>query len=175
MASLALQVPTPALHQALQHTGRNALLRLSVGGGSASDDAYQVMVRDIQRHPISGQILHVDFYRVEMTERMEAEVPIAFTGISPVVESARGTLTHSINTIRVSGLPGAIPSSVEVNVSVLGDQQQTILAKDIPLPPGVALASDPEQLVAHVVARRGAQEEDRADATEETETREERA
>ena len=169
MASLALQVRTTELHRVLTTTGRNALVDLAITDAAKGADAsHKVMVRDLQVNPVNGQVLHVDFYRVLMTERMEAEVPVVLTGIAPAVDRGLGTLTHGVSAIRVDGLPGTIPSSVEVDVSILEEALQSIFAKDIPLPRGVSLVSDPEQIVARVVVRRGTAEEEKpAEAPEE--------
>ena len=169
MASLALQVRTTDLHRVLTTTGRNALVDLAItDAAKGSDASYKVMVRDLQINPVNDQVLHVDFYRVLMTQRMEAEVQVVLIGVAPAVDRGLGTLTHGVSAIRVDGLPGTIPSAVEVDVSPLEEANQSIFAKDIPLPSGVSLVSDPEQIVARVVVRRGmAEEEKPAEAREE--------
>lgn len=160
MESQSLQVTTTELHGVLLHTGQNALVDLAVRDGQIATQ--KVMVRDVQRHPISRQILHVDLYRVLMTEPMEVEVPIRFVGLAPAVDLNLGTLVHGVNEVRVLGLPGTLPSYLEVDVSDLKEAHQAIHAMEILLPKDVSLVSDPEQVVASIVARRGIAEEEAA-------------
>ena len=155
MESQALQLDTAHMQQVLKTTGRNALINLTVGDGKGRrNPSHNVMVRDVQRDPLYGRILHIDFYRVQMTERMEVEVPVILVGVAPAVDLNLGTLVHGANVIRVQGLPATLPSAVEADVTVLAEARQIIQAKDIALPPDVSLASDPEQVVASIVVRR---------------------
>ena len=168
MASQALQVASTDLQRLLKTAGRNALVDLAVQeSGKRKDTSYKVMVRDIQKNPITGQVLHVDLYRVLLTERMEVEVPVVLVGIAPAVDRNQGTLVQSARTIHVEGLPGTLPSVVEVDISGLEEAHQAIHAKDIALPAGTSLASDPDLVIANVVPRRGISEAEEAEAAAE--------
>ena len=78
MESLNLQVDTALLRRALSQVGRTAPLTLRVDG-----DEHFVVVREVQRHPVTDQLLHVDFLQVSRTERMRAEVPVTIEGEAP--------------------------------------------------------------------------------------------
>jgi len=168
MASQALQVASIDLQRLLRTAGRNALVDLAVQeSGKRKDTSYKVMVRDIQHNPVTREVLHVDLYRVLLTERMEVEVPVVLVGIAPAVDRNQGTLVQSARAIHVEGLPGTLPSVVEVDISGLEEAHQAIHAKDIALPAGTSLASDPDLVIANVVPRRGISEAEEAEAVAE--------
>ena len=168
LASQALQVASLDLQRLLRTAGRNALVDLTVQeGGKHKDSSYKVMVRDVQHNPVTGEVLHVDLYRVLLTERMEVEVPVVLVGIAPAIDRNQGTLVQSARAIRVEGLPGTLPSVVEVDISGLEEAHQAVHAKDIALPAGTSLASDPDLVIANVVPRRGISEAEEAEAAAE--------
>lgn len=170
MESQAVQLPAVQLHQVLKTAGRNAVLDLVVeSDGSAQNSTHKVIIREIQRNPMTDQILHVDLFRVLMTEKMQVDVPVSLIGVAPAVDQGLGTLVQNVREIRVEGLPDILPSFVEVDISGLMDTSHAIMTKDIALPAGIVLVSDPEQVVATVVGKRGTAEgeEEEAEAAEE--------
>lgn len=159
MESQAVQIPAVQLHQVLKAAGRNAVLDLVVeSDGGTQNSTHKVIIREIQRNPMTDQILHVDLFRVLMTEKMQVDVPVSLIGVSPAVDQGLGTLTQNVREIRVEGLPDVLPSFVEVDISGLMDTTHAIMTKDIALPAGISLVSDPEQVVVTVVGRRGTAE-----------------
>lgn len=176
MQSQAIQIPTVQLQQALKTSGRNAVLDLVVEtDGQGKGETHKVIVRELQRNPMTDQILHIDLFRVLMTEKMQVEVPIALVGVAPAVDLGLGTLVQNVREVRVEGLPDALPSVVEVDISSLVDTSHSIMTKDIILPAGITLASDADQVVASVVGRRGETLEEEEEAAAQAEAQAEAA
>lgn len=128
--------------------GTNTLITLRIDG----DDAL-ALVRQIQRHPTRGDLVHVDFVRVRRDVAVSAEVPLHLVGEGPGIR-AGGLLEQSLFHVTVEAMPQSIPTGLEVDVAGLdlGDQLHT---SDIPLPAGVTLAHEGDELVVQVVVPRG--------------------
>ena len=138
------------------HAGAAKLVSLKVGEGKARN----VIFQDVQHDPRSGAIIHADLYVVRMDEALEAEVPLRFTGESTAVYQDEGTLMKNLETIQVRCLPGDLPDSIEVDISVLDDFSKQINVSDLKMPKDVELMiEDPESvMVARVEAPRSDEE-----------------
>jgi large subunit ribosomal protein L25 len=149
-ASLAVQLNAAdfdTLRRAHKATGIIAL-RMD---GAAPQTA---LVRHVQRHPVTGKIQHIDFFRVSLTERIELKVALRFTGEAPAVKSAGGVLLHLLDALEVECMAQDIIDSIEVDVSSLAEIDATIYAKDLQLPANYKLITDAEEPVAKVAATR---------------------
>ena len=124
--------------------GLNTLIDLSVAGRTET-----VLVKELQRHPVHGRALHVDFFRLDLTQKITVSVPIHFIGKAHGVEFG-GILDHPLREIEVECLPRAIPEFVEVDVSAL-EVGQSIHVSDLRLPDGVEVKTDAALPVASVV------------------------
>jgi large subunit ribosomal protein L25 len=144
--STVLTVPAKVVDYTLQHVGDNALYDLKLGG---HDDA-TVRVVDVQRNPVSGRLVHVDFAPVNMRERIVITVPLTVAGVdeSPGVTEG-GVLDQVAYEVEVESLPGDIPQELTLDVSGLQIGDNLTLA-DLELPEGVELISDPEEIAATV-------------------------
>ncbi len=141
--NVVLAVPDRVVDYTLTHFGDNALYDLERDGGTST-----ARVVDVQRNPVSGRLVHVDFAPVDMTERIVVTVPVAITGESPGVDEG-GVLQQVAYEIELETLPGDIPQEVELDVSGLGLNENLTLA-DLSLPEGATLISDPEEVAATV-------------------------
>jgi large subunit ribosomal protein L25 len=148
MESIAIQISTPELVQVLRTAGRNEVMYLQLDDEKSE---LPTLIRHLQRNPVTDEILHVDFQRISLTEKVRLEVPIVLVGVAPAVEAFGGTLLHSLNHIAVEGLPAAIPSEVEVDVGTLETLEAALHVADITLPSGLTMITDPEVVVATVV------------------------
>lgn len=145
-----LAVDAAQLDRRLAHLEGTHLIRL-VDAGSSDPDIHQrmVLVRELQRHPVTGAALHADFYEVDLTERLTVSVTLRFVGKAAGVV-AGGILQPLLREIEVECLPTEIPDHLEVDVSGLGIHD-ALRAGEIPLPAGVAIAGDPAQSVVTVL------------------------
>jgi large subunit ribosomal protein L25 len=142
--SAVLAVPTKVVDYTLQHLGDNALYDLTVG----SQSSLTARVVDVQRNPVSGKLIHVDFAPVDMAERIVVTVPLSVAGESPGVAEG-GVLDQVAYEVEIESLPGNIPQELTIDVSNLGMNENLTLA-DIELPEDVTLISDPEEVAATV-------------------------
>lgn len=143
--NVMLAVPTKVVDYTLQHLGDNALYDVRLGGGREDLTARIV---DVQRDPVTGKLVHVDFTPVNMRERIVITVPLAIVGESPGVAEG-GVLDQVAYEVEVETLPGDIPQEVTIDVSDLQLNEKITLA-DVSLPEGVTLVSDPEEVAASV-------------------------
>jgi large subunit ribosomal protein L25 len=113
---------------------------------------------DVQRDPVSGRLLHVDFAPVDMQQRIEVTVPLHVVGEAPGTEEG-GVLQQVAYEVQIETLPGDIPQELTLDVSSLGMNENLTLA-DLRLPEGITLVSDPEEVAAIVTAPTEITEED---------------
>jgi len=153
--SESVEVDTKLLERVFARAGGNKILSLKVGETKPKN----VLIHDVQHGPIRGQLTHVDFYVVRMDEELKAEVPLHFVGESTAVYQDEGTLVKNIETLEVECLPGDLPESIEVDISVLDGFEKTIALGDLKVPKGVKLVeTDLETLVAKVEPPRSDEE-----------------
>jgi large subunit ribosomal protein L25 len=152
-ASTALAVPDRVVDYTLQHIGDNALYDIDLGAGGST-----ARIVDVQRDPVSGRLLHVDFAPVDMQQRIEVTVPLHVVGEAPGTEEG-GVLQQVAYEVQIETLPGDIPQELTLDVSSLGMNENLTLA-DLRLPEGITLVSDPEEVAAIVTAPTEITEED---------------
>ncbi len=148
--SMALQCDTAELRRTLAQVGMTRLISLKVDRARRPRN---VMVREVQREPLTGELLHVDFYQVSMEEKIRVEVPIVPVGESPALKLKDNFLTQELNSLTIECLPDEIPNSIKLDLSSLTEAEQAIHVKDITLDEGITILSSPEQLVVKVSAR----------------------
>ena len=144
-ASTALAVPDRVVDYTLQHIGDNALYDIDLGAGGST-----ARIVDVQRDPVSGRLLHVDFAPVDMQRRIEVTVPLHVVGEAPGTEEG-GVLQQVAYEVQIETLPGDIPQELTLDVSSLGMNENLTLA-DLSLPEGITLVSDPEEVAAIITA-----------------------
>ena len=156
------QVDARVLRQALTHSG--AVLELSIEGAGSTP----VVVKDLARHPVNGETLHVDLLRVRMDEAIQATVVLELVGgdDAPGVKEG-GVLEQVTRELTIEALPGDIPDSLQHDVSGL-QVGGTVTLSALSAPRGVSLVDDPETVIATVTPPR-LQLEDENEIEEETE------
>jgi large subunit ribosomal protein L25 len=129
------------LRNTLAHSG--AIIEVAVDGGAASP----VLVKDVQRHPVKGHAVHVDFLRVNMDVAIHTPVTLELVGADEapgVVEG--GVLSQGVVELNIEALPGDIPDSIQFDVSGL-EMNATVTLSELTAPPGVKLLDDPDETV----------------------------
>lgn len=107
-----------------------------------------VLIHNIQKDPISGIILHADFYQVDLKEKVKAMVPIVAQGEAKAVTDNKGVILHVLSEIEVEALPTELPEKIEVDVTILSDVDQSIFVKDLPVDKSkIAVLTSPEEIV----------------------------
>ena len=104
------------------------------------------MVRDLQIDPVSRQVVHIDFQRVEMTQKVRVQVPVEVVGTAYGVKTQGGMLDFVTREVHIECLPGDIPQKIELDVTDLHVNQH-LEAKSLKLPEGVTLLDEPERVI----------------------------
>lgn len=157
MNSIAVQIDARKLHQVLARAGRTDLISLKIDNSTSPS---RVLIREVQKDPLTGETVHVDFYQVRMTERLKAEVPLVFVGEAPALKHKNVSLMHAMTSLHIEALPNDLPHNIEVDISSLAEPDQAIHVKDLKIDPNIAVLDDPDQMVIKVAeVRKPAEEE----------------
>jgi len=149
--SLPIRVSQKALLGLVhQHRIENTVINLKIKDDKKGK-ARSCLIKEIQYHPVHGDILHVDFNEISLTKAIKVNVPVLAKGEPIGVKQEGGSLEHILWEIEVECLPTDIPKDIEVDVSPLkiGD---SIHIKDITFPSGVKVLNDPGAIVISVAA-----------------------
>lgn len=149
--SLPMQVEGAVLRRVLPKAGTNIPISIDIEGSGGENICF---VKEVQRHPVTEDILHVDFLRVDITQSIRAEVPIILEGVAPAVRDLGGTLLQTMDTVLVEALPMRIPASFTVDVSGLDDFDKTIRVDTLTLSADVTVIADPGEMITTVVRPR---------------------
>ena len=148
--SVAVQLDAKVLDTLYRAAGRTSLVALTINGGASTS----VVIKSIQRNPLTGRILHVDFFAPDLTHEMTADIPISFSGTAPGVEASGGYLLTSLDHLKVRALPSDFPHEISVDVSSLVDLDTAILVRDLAVDGKVTVLNEPDELVAKVMPPR---------------------
>lgn len=135
--------------------GTSKLVELKIGEGKKRN----VLFHEVHKDGRSGLLLHADFYIVRMDELIKTEVPLTFIGESTAVYQLEGTLIKTIESVEIECLPGDLPESLTVDISVLDDFEKTITLADLDFPDGVKLLEEDTTLLVASVEQPRSDEE----------------
>lgn len=144
---VSIAVNAGELNRLWRTAGQTSVITLT-GAGAAKD----TLVRDVQFHPVSGEILHVDFYALEKGKKVAVTVPLVFVGASPA-EKAGSVLVKTLHEIEIEVDPMELPHSLEVDMSALAENGDHITVGNIKLPKSAELMTDAEEIVVSAVAQ----------------------
>jgi len=142
--------------------GESNLINLDFGDG-----VVRVLIKDIQRDVLKGSISHVDFYQVNMKEKVTTLIPLHFIGESKVVREQGGMLNRELDEIEVECLPGDLVDHIDVDVSVLKSFDDVIKISNLNLPKGIEIVSETDDVVAMLIKPKEEEEEAIAPASAE--------
>ncbi|HVB53499.1 MAG TPA: 50S ribosomal protein L25 [Candidatus Acidoferrales bacterium] len=162
---LTVEIPSKEFARMFQRAGRSHLLQLRVDGERA---ARPVLIKELQINPRNAEPVHVDFFQVNLLEKLTVQVPVVLVGEAPATKFNAGELLHLVHQLEVSCLPNAIPGEIDVDISGLAEIDDAVRLSEIQLPEGVELAAalDPEEVIAKIAAPRVQEEEVAAEAEE---------
>ena len=160
--SVALQCDIEQLQQTMAQAGKTHIISLML---DKVKKPRSVVVREVQRHPITSELLHIDLYQVRMDEKIQVEVPIILTGEAPALKLKENMLTQELHRLNIECLPDRIPESIPLDASSLTDADQILHVKDITVDEGVTIINDPEQVVVKISVRRAEKVEEVAEET----------
>lgn len=149
-APLGLSIEEAQMRAILAKHPDSPIVDLTVGDGGEIN----ALVREIQRHPATGRLLHIDFQRIRLDEQVRVDVPIEVVGEPVGVKDQGGILEHGTRSLTIECLPREIPESIEIDVRPLSIGDAIKLADVMERYPGVEFADEPELTLAIVIPPR---------------------
>jgi large subunit ribosomal protein L25 len=143
-----IQIEAKALRKVLAQAGTHQLIALQIGKARPR----MTLARDVQIDAVKRNLLHVDFYAVNMREKVTAEVPLVFVGVSPAVKDLGGILVHGMAEVEIECLPADLLAAIEVDVTGLAEIEAMLTVADLKVPSTITILSDPESMVAKIEA-----------------------
>ena len=147
LESVAVQMPYRTAREMLIAHGKDNLVQVQIEGEAAPRP---VVVRDYQRHPVTREVLHLDFYQVDLARPIQGTVPVRLTGEAPAVHVFQALLLTGADSIHVEALPADLPEHIEISVDGMTEEDSVITVADLEIPAGVRVLTDPETMVARI-------------------------
>lgn len=148
-AQRALSVPRAAFESVWSRVGESGVVTLEIG-----EQRETVLIYDVARDVISEAPVHVDFYRINVRERVKVRVPLEFVGDSSAVRDLEGVLVKNVHEVEIEALPGDLPKSILADISSMDSFDDRILVSDLKAPQGVTVVGDADTIVASVMPPR---------------------
>lgn len=141
-----IQVKGVDFSKVFEKVGETGIISLEVDGQKKP-----VLVRNTQVHPVTDDLLHIDFYQVNLTEKVTVNVPLEITGEAPAVEKKIGLLLTPVSEVEIEALPADLPESIEVDISHFVNIDDEIKVKDLKVDRSkVTILTDEEIVVAQI-------------------------
>jgi large subunit ribosomal protein L25 len=131
ISSQALQLKLNDFKKAFEEAGETSLLTLKITGAKGKIEERPVLISNVQKNPVSDEVIHVDFHQVDLKEKVTASIPVELTGEAPAEKQGIGTVVHYLNEIEVEALPTDLPEKFVVDTSNLAEVDQAIYVKDL--------------------------------------------
>src|SRR3989338_4894073 len=141
--ALSLQVAAKDFGRVFKEAGESTLVYVNVDG-----KVYPTIIHDVSKDPLTDGILHADFYKVRLDEKIKTNVPVVFVSESPAVKELGGIFIRNVNELEVEALPQDLPHEFAIDISSLKSFGDQILVKDIDLGTNVKVEADAEMIVA---------------------------
>jgi len=141
--SIPLQIPVQDFKKAFEAAGESTLIFINVDG-----QAYPTIIHDIAKDAISDDILHADFYKVRLDEKIKAKIAVVFQGESSAIKDLGGIFVRNINELEIEALPQDLPHEIVVDISSLKNIGDQILVKDLKLDSKLKVMADNEEIIA---------------------------
>ncbi len=147
--AVSISVPVVEFKKIWSKAGESSAVQIATAKGNID-----VLIHDVQRHPITGEPIHVDFLVIDMNKKITVSVPLEFIGVSPAVKSGVGVLVKVLHEIEVEALPKDLPQSINVDISKLVTTDDVVLVSDVVLPKGVTSVAEAEEVVASIATQK---------------------
>lgn len=147
--SVSLKLKRAEIEKVIHQAGESNLISLSYQGNTT-----QVLIKEFQRHSLSGKLLHIDLFQVNMKDKVKTEIPLHFVGESKAVKELSGSLIKDLDAIEIECLPGDLVDHIDIDISILNNYHDEISVKDLILPKGISLADDIDRVIVTVMPPR---------------------
>jgi len=144
--STSISIPIIEFKKIWRKAGESSTIKLSI-----NDNNIDVLIHEVQVHPVTEEPLHVDFLVIDMSKKIQVNVPLEFIGISNAVKNGLGNLVKVLHEVEVEALPKDLPHKLEVDLSKLETVEDQIFVSDIKMPIGVVVNISKDDIVASMV------------------------
>ncbi len=141
-----ISIPSINFKKVWKEAGESSTVKIALGGKNVD-----VLIHEVQTHPVTGEPIHVDFLVIDMNKKIRVKVPLEFTGISNAVKNGLGNLVKVLHELEIEALPKDLPHGLEVDLSKLETADDQIFISDIKLPAGVSAVANEHDVVASIV------------------------
>ena len=145
--SLSISVNNDDFVNLLKTGGESKLIDLDMG-----DSQKPVIIHNIQRHPVTQAIIHVEFFQVNLKEKVHAKVQVEYLGESPAVKDSIGVFLTLADEIEIEALPADLPEKISIDIKTLVEVGSEIKASDLKLPDGVSIITPPDTTLVRITA-----------------------
>ncbi|MBI4004648.1 50S ribosomal protein L25 [Candidatus Roizmanbacteria bacterium] len=147
--SISISTPFKDFIQAYKIAHETGIIYLNLDSQSIP-----TLIRSVQYHPVTNQILHVDFRKIDLKQKIETEVPIEIVGESVAVTQLGGVLLKQHEHLTVEALPQNIPQHITIDVARIQELGQDIKIADLPKSPDYEIKQDPETIIVSIIAHK---------------------
>jgi large subunit ribosomal protein L25 len=147
--NMHLAVKSKDFKNVFKEAGESSIINIVVSDKNKKEEI-PVLIHNIQKDYLTDDIIHIDFYRVRMDEKIRTHIPLEFVGESPAVKNYGGILNKSMFEIEIEALPKDLPHNISVDISQIKELDQSIYVKDLSIPKNVKILVDPETVIATV-------------------------
>jgi len=147
--NMHLAVKSKDFKNVFKEAGESSIINIVVFDKNKKEEI-PVLIHDIQKDYLTDDIIHIDFYRVRMDEKIKTHIPLEFIGESPAIKNYGGILNKSMLEIEIEALPKDLPHNISVDISQIKELDQSIYVKDLSIPKNVKILVDPETVIATV-------------------------
>jgi large subunit ribosomal protein L25 len=145
--SLAVQLEAKSFLPVFKEAGETSLIELKVVD---EKEARPVLIHNVQFHPVEETPLHVDFYQVDLKEKVTTKVPVELIGESPAIKDKIGILIQPLSEVEVEALPTDLPEKIEVDISGLKAVDETVLVGSVKVSEGVKILTDEKEVLVKI-------------------------
>jgi large subunit ribosomal protein L25 len=153
--ALNVQFDSRTVNRVIHTAGTSRLISLDIDG--EDNGSHTALIRDIQRDPVTSDVLHLDLYRVVEGQTITNLVPVTTYGRSPVLEMG-ATIVHVLDNVEVECVPENMPEAIRVDLATLENIHDHVAVADLVVPDGVEILTPPETEVIQVIAQRSEEE-----------------
>ena len=145
--SLVVQLEAKSFLPVFKEAGETSLIELKVAD---EKEARPVLIHNVQFHPVEETPLHVEFYQVDLKEKVTTKVPVELIGESPAIKDKIGILIQPLSEVEVEALPADLPEKIEVDISGLKAVDETVLVGSVKVSEGVKILTDEKEVLVKI-------------------------
>ena len=142
----SISISTNEFKKIWREAGESSTIKVAI-----DDNNVDVLIHEVQVHPVTEEPIHVDFLVIDMNKKIKVNVPLEFIGVSNAVKNGLGNLVKTLHEVEIEALPKDLPHNLEVDISKLETVQDQVFVSDIKLPTGVVIITDEKEVVASIV------------------------